>query len=294
MKFANILFPVDFSARCRTVAPFVSEVARRDGATLTLATFIDAPLMWYGTAEAPCIPELDIPGMIQETEHRLGCFAADFFPDMQTKTAVEARDPGAGIVEFASASAIDLIMMPTHGHGRFRTALLGSVTAKVLHDAECAVWTAAHPETAAYSAWPGAPHTKWRSVVCAIDTTPDALRLIRYAGEIASAYGAWVHLVHAVPPPVETRPGKYLNREFEACLKDSARQAIDGMQQEAGTDFRVCIEAGNVSSVVAAAAQSHEADLALIGRGVLPQFAGRLRTQVYAIIRDVPCPVLSI
>jgi nucleotide-binding universal stress UspA family protein len=294
MRFANILFPVDFSERCRTVAPFVKEATRRDGAALTLVSFIDAPLMWYGTAEAPCIPALDISGMIEETTNRLGCFAGDFFPGTHTRTAVEEGDPGSSIVEFARASAIDLIMMPTRGHGRFRTALLGSVTAKVLHDAECPVWTAAHPETPGYSDSCGAPDTKWRSVVCAVDATPGASRLIRYAGEIASAYGASVHLVHAVPPPVETLPGKYLNREFENCLKESARQAINGMQREAGTDFRVCIEAGNVSTVVAAAAQSHEADLALIGRGVLSHFAGRLRTQVYAIIRDVPCPVLSI
>jgi len=32
----------------------------------------------------------------------------------------------------------------------------------------------------------------------------------------------------------------------------------------------------------------------LIGRGELPHFGGRLRTHVYGIIRDAPCPVLSI
>jgi nucleotide-binding universal stress UspA family protein len=54
----------------------------------------------------------------------------------------------------ARESAFDLIMMPTRGRGRFRAALLGSVTAKVLHDSACAVWTAAHAETPGYSASP--------------------------------------------------------------------------------------------------------------------------------------------
>jgi hypothetical protein len=44
------------------------------------------------------------------------------------------------------------------------------------------------------------------------------------------------------------------------------------MQKEAGTDFRLCIEAGNVSSIVAEVARKDEADLVLIGRGVLPHF----------------------
>jgi hypothetical protein len=45
---------------------------------------------------------------------------------------------------------------------------------------------------------------------------------------------------------------------------------------------------------VAAAAREDQAGLVLTGRGTLAHFAGRLRTHVYAIIRDAPCPVLSI
>ncbi len=36
---------------------------------------------------------------------------------------------------------LDLIMMPTHGGRHFRSLLIGSVTAKVLHDVRCPVWT---------------------------------------------------------------------------------------------------------------------------------------------------------
>jgi nucleotide-binding universal stress UspA family protein len=205
------------------------------------------------------------------------------------KVRVEEGDPGSRIVEAARASDVDLIMMPTRGRGSFRSALLGSVTAKVLHDAECAVWTPAHTENPEYPASP-----EWRNVVCAIDTTADAARLIRYAGELSRACGAAVHLVHAIAPPPATRMEQYLSRDFEAFLKDSAQDVIDAMQTDAGTDFELCVEAGNVASIVAAAARTHEADLVLAGRGVLPRFGGRLRTHVYAIIREARCPVLSI
>jgi len=294
MKFTNILYPVDFSERCRTVAPFVNAVARRNGACLTLVNFVEVPALWYGTAEAPCVPDLSIARLVEEAGQGLTLFAREFFPGIQTsgnrmKIIVEEGDPGSSIVEMARASGTDLIMMPTRGRGLFRAALLGSVTAKVLHDSECPVWTAAHAGT------PGDfSSTEWRNVVCAINTTPDAMRLLNGAKQMAAAYGAAVHLVHAVPPGPETRPEMYLNRDFEAFLKDSARQAIDAMQKEAGTDFRLCVEAGNVSSIVASAAQEDKADLVLIGRGALSHFAGRLRTHVYAIIRDAPCPVLSI
>ncbi|MGA2716531.1 MAG: universal stress protein [Bryobacteraceae bacterium] len=289
MKYERILFPVDFSDRCRTVAPFVNAIAKRDGASVTLVNFIEIPAMWYGAAEAPCIPELSLPHWIEESEHSLTFFAAEFFPGLQTKIVAEEGDPGSCIVELARASKTDLIMLPTRGRGRFRAMLLGSVTAKVLHDAECPVWTAAHAEESSY---PSA--MEWRNVVCAIDTTPEALSLIRYAGELASSYHAQVHLIHAVPPPMETRPEKYFDREFEVFLKEAACKRIAEMQREAGTNFRLCIEAGKTSAVVAAAAEDNEADLVLIGRGALPHFGGRLRTNVYAIVRDAPCPVLSI
>jgi nucleotide-binding universal stress UspA family protein len=289
MKYERILFPVDFSERCRIVAPLVNAIAKRDNASVTLVNFTEIPAMWYGAAEAPCIPELSLPHWIEESEHSLTFFAAEFFPGLQTKIVAEEGDPGSCIVELARASKTDLIMLPARGRGRFRAALLGSVTAKVLHDAECPVWTAARAHDTSY---PSA--MEWRNVVCAIDTTPEAVRLIRYAGELTSSYHARIHLIHAVPPPMETRPEKYLDREFEVFLKEAACKTITEMQLEAGTNFRLSIEAGKTSAVVAAAAEDDEADLVLIGRGALPHFGGRLRSNVYAIVRDAPCPVLSV
>ena len=79
-----------------------------------------------------------------------------------------------------------------------------------------------------------------------------------------------------------------------AFLRDRANESIAGMQKEAGTAFEVCIGGGSIVDVVRQAAVSHKADLVLIGRGALPHFAGRLRSHAYAIIRDMPCPVISI
>jgi nucleotide-binding universal stress UspA family protein len=174
-----------------------AEVKRHDAA-LTLVHFVEIAAV--GTVEAPCAPDLNIGTLIEEAGERLILFAKDLFPGIHAKVVVEEGDAGSYIVEMARESGFDLIMMPTPGSGRFPAALLGSVTAKVLHDSECAVWTAAHAETPENSASP-----RWRNVVCAVDSTPDALRVIRYAGEMAPVYGATVHLVHAVPPPPGSR-----------------------------------------------------------------------------------------
>lgn len=290
MKFSNILFPIDFSDRCRAIAPFVSAVAKRDGATLTLIHVLDNPLIWYETPETSVAAEFSIPHLIEEAEHRLTFFAAELFPGMPVTLIVRDGDPGYLISDEAREANTDLIMMPTRGLGRFRAALLGSVAAKVLHDAECPVWTASHPDKP--SATPGP--VDWRRITCAIDTSDDALRIIRYARELNQSYAATVHLVHAVPGMPEPLPDRYADRDFDRFLKDSARQTIARLQAEAGTNFDVCVESGKTSSIVASAACSDEADLVLIGRGSITHFGGGLRPQAYSIIRDVGCPVLSV
>jgi len=289
MNFTRILYPVDFSERSRVVAPYVHAAVKRHGASLTLANFVEIPALWYGTAEAPCAPDLNIGGMIDDAAERLKAFACEFFPDLKPQILAEEGEPGTSIAELVKEMGIDLVMMPTRGRGRFRAALLGSATAKVLHDVGCAVWTAAHAEEPGYAASP-----EWRNVVCAIDGTGDAQRLIQCAGEIASSFGSRVHLVHALPPAPATKMEQYLSRDFDEALKASARREIAALQKDAGTDFRVCVETGDAATVVASIAEKDRADLVLIGRGILPHFAGRLRTHVYAIVRDAPCPVLSI
>jgi nucleotide-binding universal stress UspA family protein len=51
---------------------------------------------------------------------------------------VDHGDPATYITAQAEKNDVDLIMMATHGYGTFRSLLLGSVAAKVLHDAKLA------------------------------------------------------------------------------------------------------------------------------------------------------------
>jgi nucleotide-binding universal stress UspA family protein len=286
MLFKKILFPVDFSDRSEAVAPHVSAARERFRASLTLLHFVHTPPMAYGAPDSPVVFDYPIDEIIQAAEKKLAAFAAKTFPGIPVGILVKEGDPGLSIADLAHNNGIDLIMMPTRGHGLFRSALVGSVTAKTLHDARCAVWTEAHCEHA------GERSGEWRSVVCAIDLDDEGARLIRSAAAIAADTGATVRIAHAVPG-YDTAAEAYTGTEFTEYLKREARGTIAGMQKEAGTDFGVCVEAGPIVKVLRHAVESHEGDLVVIGRGVLPEFAGRLRSQAYAIVRGMPCPVLS-
>jgi nucleotide-binding universal stress UspA family protein len=289
MPFKNILFPVDFSERSQAIVPHVRAVCKQFNARLTLLHLVEVPIMAYGAPDSPVTFDFPLDEIKAAAEEKLTQFAATAFPGISPKIVVDEGDPGSCIAELARTWQIDLIMLPTRGCGQFRAALLGSVAAKTLHDATCAVWTESHCENAK-----SAPdHTEWRSIVCAIDTVPEGSRLIRFAADLAAGSGASVHLTHAVPV-AESGPERYMDMEFAAFLADEARKKIAEMQEEAGTNFDVTVETGNTPDAVRCVAQSRNADVVLIGRGALPHFAGRLRSHAYAIVRDMPCPVLSV
>ena len=100
-------------------------------------------------------------------------------------------------------------------------------------------------------------------------------------------------MVHAVSGVVGW-PERQLNQEFEEALQKEARETIEHLQRSIGITWPLCVSVGEVAGVVRAEAERHHADLILLGRGMLHETMGRLRTHSYGIIRHAPCPVLSI
>ena len=77
-------------------------------------------------------------------------------------------------------------------------------------------------------------------------------------------------------------------------MYDAGHAEIAKLQHEAGTKAELCLETGSVAKVVRSAALRHHSDLVIIGRGQINDTLGGLRTNTYAVIRESPCPVLSV
>jgi len=287
LAIKHILFPIDFSERCCGAAPFVRDMAQKFGARITLLSAI-SPFWQVASGDLSGATLVDLDEMKHDLEARLkGTFVKEF-AGLEVNRVAEVSDPAEAITRFAHTSNVDLIMMPTHGYGPFRSLLLGSVTAKVLHDANCPVWTAAHVEEP-----PALHHLPGRNVLCAIDATPQSARLMQWAAEYANSTGAALRLVHAVSG-IQGWPERQLDREFEETLRAQARETIDKLQTSVGVAAPLCVAVGDVAGAVREEAERHNSDLIVIGRGALHETMGRLRTHAYGIIRHAPCPVLSV
>jgi nucleotide-binding universal stress UspA family protein len=284
--FQNILFPVDLSEGCAAAAPFVETLARKFDAHVTLLHVLELPPAYFGEPFG-FGTMIDLSAVREGRQIEVDGFLKERFHGLSVSRVMLEGDPAKHILEYAKERKVDLIAMPTHGMGVFRTLLLGSVTAKVLHDAECPVWTGAHVEESEFAAGP------IERVMCAVDTSENSMAAMKRAASLANDLGAKLWLVHAVPG-TDALPERYFDQDLQLFLENEARQTIGKMQAEAGLELPICIGVGGVAEVVRDAALHHRVDLLVAGRGHLTARLGRLRTHVYSLIRESPCPVISV
>jgi len=290
LTFQKILFPVDFSTCSTHSVAYVARIAKKFSSEVVLFHAFDAyDPFGYGAASSTVVYGACEASLRQPREAALRDFGGTALAGLPVSRIVEIGEPADCIVEFVERHGIDLIFMPTHGHGRFRRLLLGSVTSKVLHDAKCPVWTTAHSECLEDQHPEGI-----QKIVCAVDLSPATTQIICAARDMAQQYGACVQLIHSIPALDLEPDDAGVDAPFQRFLFDRATELIATFQAEAKTNFEALVRYGQVESVVRDAASSCGAQLIVIGRGRLTGLLGRLRTNVNNIIREAPCPVLSV
>lgn len=286
LPIQHILLPVDFSRQNAAAAKQAAGLARHFRARLTLlhvnAVFGPGALM-PGEMARPLDPAW-VKALEAQRYRELTEWQPAVFEGIDHDFAVVTGDPAESIVEYANTHGIGLIVMATHGYGGFRKFLLGSVAAKVLNDAKCPVWTGAHLAE-------GPPHElrDLSEVLVAIDNGPASDRVLAWARDFAGEFRAPVAVIHAIPrlDAIEDYP----DGQFHAARVHAAETTVEAVAQKAGVrDAKIQIEAGDPAKVVAHAAL--EADVLVIGRSPCPR--ERLRTHAYAILREAPCPVISV
>jgi nucleotide-binding universal stress UspA family protein len=287
ITFRRILFPVNFSKQDHEAAPFVRAMAERFQSEVILLHVAEVAPAWYGLPEAEMPePVINLKSLLNDRRELLRGHLAAQLAGVCVHRMVEVGDPAQEIARCVREQKADLVMIPTHGYGPFRRFLLGSVTAKVLHDTDGPVWTGVHTD----QLW-SERQLHWGRFLCAADTDPKDAPLLRWAAQFAIEQGAELQVVHVVPAPASAGQEPASLRGF---LLDTIEQRLAKLQSDAGTNLDIQVRFGKVEDVVRDAALVHEADLVLIGRGVIQGMLGRLRSAAYGIIREAPCPVISI
>ncbi len=281
-KIKKILFPVDFSPAACGAAKYVAAMAGHFQAAITILHVV-------GIGEHNLAEEL-----LPQRRTRLDAFAADEFKHLDLRRlCFTGSDPAAAIAAEADRWAADLIMMPTHGLGVFRRLLLGSVTAKILHDLACPVWTSIHAESA-----PQLEKIHCRRILCALDLNDRTDQVLGWGAWLATQFQAGLGIVHATLDPGTLFP-LGLQEELTKSVNQRAERTIQELRARLGVQSLIrardiFVRSGEPAELIAGAAADFEADLIIIGRHNGSGVRSRLHQNAYSILCNSLCPVISI
>jgi nucleotide-binding universal stress UspA family protein len=197
-------------------------------------------------------------------------------------------DPAREIVETAAARNIDLIVMGARDEGAFYRFLPGSVTARVLLECQCPVWTGAHLEEAP------AGEFSIRRILCSVESNPHSRHTVAQAAALAETVGATLTLVHITPSVEFWGPGgSHVDPVWKEKVVSFATGEIARLQQEMGTHAEAIVDSGNLPEMLNRVAGQTKADVLMIGR-----IPGRSHLgdngEGYGIILQSRIPILSV
>lgn len=286
----KILVPVVFANTSRHVVQQAAWLARRFHAEM-IPLHVVTPLSYpAGVLESGHeITARDLHAhIVQQAQKDLDETLRPELDGIAVTRVLLRGDPAHEIVKTSRDRNVDLIVMSTRGEGAFYRFLLGSVTAKVLHESHCPVWTGAHLEE------PQAHEFSIRRVLCSADLSPHCRHTMSLAAEMAAAVGATLTLVH-ITAGVEVWgfDGSHVDQAWKEKVVGFAAKEIAKLQQDVGTKAEVIIESGNVPELLNRAAERTKADVLVIGH-----IPGRSHFgdngNGYGIIRESHIPVLSV
>ena len=198
-------------------------------------------------------------------------------------TIIEDGDPASVIEWAAKREHSDLIMMSTRGLGKFRRMLPGSVTAKVLHDVEIPVFTSAHaPETLL------ATQHGFHEILCPLRMDAGSETTLKMTSFLAQVFHARVCLLHV------RMPGESQSQDVSIQKILQFVERTLGPEGVADLDARCCVLNESISDGIRKTAIEESADLVVVGRGHAKARVSRVWTHLYTVIRESPCPVLSV
>lgn len=288
LPFQRVLFATDFSPACDAVVPYVKEMKDRYDAELSVLHVSNVAPVVYGEYGAFAAENLPLYTEVRKKACAdLRRFVSERFAEDHPQVFLEDGEVGSVIEKVVKRERIDLVMMPTHGRGAVRRLLLGSATSKVLHDTCCAVWTGVHHAEPDYT-----PHLPYRQMVCAVNFDKEAPALIAAADSIARKYRAELTLAHIAELP----PNNYAVDlgPYRKAVVDYTETELRRLRDEQGVEAKLELLAGPAAAGIREIALRHKADLLVVGRGQMHGTVRRLWSNLYSIIRESPCPVISV
>jgi len=293
----TVLCPLDFSDASRHALDHAIAIAGWYRAKLVALhtyhpVFLPVPGLAMAGAVDSSIPDAD--AIEQMSDEMVGLLRPAKTAGLATESLVRMGTPAAAILEAASSSHADLIVMGTHGVTGFDHAVLGSVTEKVLRRARCPVLTVP-PRARATSTLP------FKRLLCPVDFAEPSLAALESALSLGQESDAHVTILHVLEWPTDTEP--LVNRpmnvpEYNRCRDQDAAERLTRLVPDGSKswcDASTRLAHGKPYRAILDVAAEESADLIVMGvhgrNAIDLMLFGSTTNQV---VRRATCPVLTI
>jgi nucleotide-binding universal stress UspA family protein len=288
LNIRTIFAPVDFSERSVAALGHAAELAKHFQARLLCAHVIPPTPHEYQLLGKGLAPEANLE-TVEQLERRLDELVQRYAAGVDAETLVVPGDPAHRIEVLVQERQVDLAVMTTHGYGRFRRLLLGSIVAKVLHDVQCPILTGAHlSDTPAFRSAP------YKTIACALGLRDrnHSEKVLRWASDFARSWSASLHVVH-VPPAIDWSAGEWFPDETQQLVREASREKLAALLADVGCEATVHAEGFEAVPYVSEVVDKIQADALVVGRSTEHGLLGG-GSDAYSLIRESPCPVISV
>lgn len=286
LRVARLLVGYDGSDGANAAAGFGLWLAGKTGCQATLVHAGPTPETVPSADLLPAAAE-QVVAYEREWRWRLENLREYAATDALVECRVVRGSPAGALIAAAVDSGADMILTGSHGVGRVRGALLGSVSSQVLTHAPCSVMVFREDERSA-------PAAHARTVVVGVDGSDASRHALELAQVLAAPLAAALVLVHAYDPRVPFAiepPGAMRDelRRHAATVMHDARKTVaaplDVIEEE--------VVEGRARDALVAACERHAPALLVVGSRGLGGFKELLLGSTSRwVVAHAPCPVL--
>lgn len=191
----SILAATDMSGTSRAALDFARRLHERFGSALSVvhAHYFELP-PYFAAGQLPALAQ-GLADLRDRAEENLRRVCREALGEVTDARLVE-RPPVEAILETAESVQADLIVVGTHGRRGAGRVWPGSVAEQVLRLSRRPV----------LAVRPDARIDDIRSILCPVASSPSGMVALDYAAQLAAAFGATLHALHAAEPGAKPMP----------------------------------------------------------------------------------------
>jgi nucleotide-binding universal stress UspA family protein len=285
VALTKILVTTDFSPDSGRALDYALALARRYDARIYLAHVLAPDPFLYAE---PALAEATYEKVRQAAEQGMGdILISGKLRGIPHEVLLEEGHVWPVIAKLIEKHEIDLVVTSTHGHGKVRKVLIGSVAEEIFRQADCAVLSVG-PRVKDEPA----REVELKNILFATDFGPGAEKAAAYAFSLAQEHEAQLTLLHAIQEATAfTEESVRRQREFNV---EKLRKLVpEGAENWCKPVFRATF--GEAAEEILTMARETNADLIVMGAKARKNLAGHVPVTIaYNVVLKAHCPVLTV